>query len=362
MMFAYSFLAMTSYNIIQPLTRSKLISSLGAVNIPYVIFGAGLFIGVLMLAYTRFYSLLPRRWALPISQAAMAAVMLTFWTLFRTRPAWADWVSVGFFVWGNLLGVLVISQFWTLANGIYDPRQAKRLFGFIGGGVMLGGMTGSGLTSFIIETVGANTLLLWSALTLIACMVLVSAILGKEKGAVQIPDCGGQRARRQASRSKRAVQLLRQSKQVQIIALVIGFGSLGAAIVDLQLNMAAEGMGGEDQHRQVPGAGPVLRVRCRTRHSGLGHAAHPSVSRDRVCAPDAADHPRRDGDRDHPDRSALGRGDCTNLGSVAALLGGQDDAGSAVPAAAVRTAPGSEAARGRHRGPRVPRPRRHSSC
>ena len=54
LMFAYSFLAMTSYNIIQPLTRSKLISSLGAVNIPYVIFGAGLFIGLLMLAYTRF--------------------------------------------------------------------------------------------------------------------------------------------------------------------------------------------------------------------------------------------------------------------------------------------------------------------
>ena len=41
MMFAYSFLAMTSYNIIQPLTRSKLIPDLGAVNIPYVIFGAG---------------------------------------------------------------------------------------------------------------------------------------------------------------------------------------------------------------------------------------------------------------------------------------------------------------------------------
>ena len=144
-------------------------------NIPYAIFGAGLFIGVLMLGYTRFYSALPKRWALPITQACMALVMLAFWTLFRTRPTWADWVSVGFFVWGNLLGVLVISQFWTLANGIYDPRQAKRLFGFIGGGVMLGGMTGSGLTSFIIESVGANTLLLWSALTLIACLLLVSA-------------------------------------------------------------------------------------------------------------------------------------------------------------------------------------------
>src|SRR3970040_1514072 len=69
MMFAYAFLAMTSYNIVQPLTRSKFITNLGAVNIPYAIFGAGLFIGALMLGYTRFYGLLPQRWALPITPA-----------------------------------------------------------------------------------------------------------------------------------------------------------------------------------------------------------------------------------------------------------------------------------------------------
>ena len=105
MMFAYSFLAMTSYNIIQPLTRSKFISSLGAVNIPYVIFGAGLFIGVLMFAYTRLNSLLPRRWSLPIPLAAMAQSRSPSGRCSGPGP-WADWVSVGFFVWGNLLGVL----------------------------------------------------------------------------------------------------------------------------------------------------------------------------------------------------------------------------------------------------------------
>ena len=44
-----------------------------------------------------------------------------------------------------LLGVLLISQFWTLANLVYDPRQAKRLFGFIGGGAPLGGIAGSAI-------------------------------------------------------------------------------------------------------------------------------------------------------------------------------------------------------------------------
>jgi hypothetical protein len=44
---------MTADNIIQPITRSELISSLGAVKGPWVISGSGLFIGVLMLGYTR---------------------------------------------------------------------------------------------------------------------------------------------------------------------------------------------------------------------------------------------------------------------------------------------------------------------
>ena len=40
-MFLYSFLAMTSYNIIKPITRSEFIASLGADNLPWVQFGAG---------------------------------------------------------------------------------------------------------------------------------------------------------------------------------------------------------------------------------------------------------------------------------------------------------------------------------
>jgi ATP/ADP translocase/CRP-like cAMP-binding protein/HEAT repeat protein len=244
LMFAYSFLAFTAYNIIQPLTRSKLINSLGAVNVPWVVFGSGLFIGVLMLGYTRLVSLLPRRWALPITQAGMAGAMLAFWALFQTG---GDWVSVAFYVWGALLGILLISQFWTLANGIYDPRQAKRLFGFIGGGVMLGGMTGAGLTAAIVETVGANTLLLWSAFTLLACMGIVTFILGREHHAAPSAAAVGEEER--GVSLARAFALLRESKQIQLIAAVISFGSIGALLIEQQLNMAAElfkGAGQED--------------------------------------------------------------------------------------------------------------------
>ena len=120
LMFTYSCLAMTAYNAIKPLTRSKFISNLGADNLPYVLLGAGLLIGVLMTGYAWLMARLPRRWALPITQAGMAGVLLIFWFLFRTN---ASWVSVAFYVAGLLLGVLLISQFWTLANVVYDPRR-----------------------------------------------------------------------------------------------------------------------------------------------------------------------------------------------------------------------------------------------
>ena len=51
MMFAYSFLAMTSYNSIKPITRSKFISDLGADNLPYVQFASGSSIGFIMQGY-----------------------------------------------------------------------------------------------------------------------------------------------------------------------------------------------------------------------------------------------------------------------------------------------------------------------
>jgi ATP:ADP antiporter, AAA family len=242
MMFAYAFLAMTSYNIMQPLTRSKLIADLGARNIPYVLLGLGVASAIVMVGYTRLVAALPRRWALPITQTLMAGLMIGFWALFQTEQEWA---SVAFYIWGALFSVLLISQFWTLANGIYDPRQAKRLFGFIGGGVTIGGMTGAGITAFLITTLGTNTLVLISAAVLLACAALVAMIVGRESAAAEAVAARPGVEDRGVTLG-RAFELLRASRQVQLIAVIIGFGSIGAALIEQQLNMAAENLGQEE--------------------------------------------------------------------------------------------------------------------
>ena len=231
LMFGYSFLAMAGYNVVKPATRSQVIDSLGADNIPYVNLAAGLTMGFVIQGYTSAMRLLPRRWVFPATQGVMVALLILFWSLFKTGE---DWVSVAFYLWGVLAGSLLISQFWSLANVIYDARQAKRLFGFIGGGASLGGIVGAGVAGQYARAIGTNNLLLVAALFLGACGVAVGAIAVREKpGGGDVPG-----AEEKGMSPREAIALLIKSKHFQIIALVISFAAIGAGIIEQQLNMA----------------------------------------------------------------------------------------------------------------------------
>ena len=246
LMFAYSFLAMTGYNVLRPVTRSKFITALGADNLPYVLLIAGVLIAVVMQGYSRFTGLVPRRWAIPGAQLAISAILVAFWLSFGSD---AVWISVAFYVFGLMLGILLISQFWTLANDLYDSRQAKRVFGFIGGGASLGGASGAAITALTVSRVGSDNLLLVSALAIAGCAAMVAAILHRQPAdglsAAPEPEAGVGGAE--------AIRLLGHSRHLQLISIVIGFAAIGAAIVDQQLNMAAESMKGADATDAITG-------------------------------------------------------------------------------------------------------------
>lgn len=233
LMFLYSFLVMTAYNNIKPSAASKFIDDLGADNVPYVFLVAGLTMGFIMNYYSRAAGRVPRLWVLPGTQVLIIAMLIGFWFLFKTGQ---PWVSAAFFFFGRLLlGIFLISQFWTLANDIYDPRQAKRVFGFIGGGSSLGGMTGSGLTALLVKRVGTENLILFSAAILALCFFLILEIQKRTRSR--------QDARFTSEEEHlgggEAIAMLRSSRHLKLIALVIGFSALGAATLEQQLYMAS---------------------------------------------------------------------------------------------------------------------------
>ena len=159
------------------------------------------------------------------TQGGVALLLIVFWALFRAGVPGA---SILFYFSGQILGVLLISQFWTLANDIYDARQAKRLFGFIGGGASLGGMTASALVAFTVGQVGTNNLLLVGAALLLVCAGVVTAVMRLSRGTAVTEADDGERG----VGGREAIRLLRESRHLQLIALIIGFAAIGAGLLD----------------------------------------------------------------------------------------------------------------------------------
>jgi AAA family ATP:ADP antiporter len=231
LMFAYSFLVMTSHNILKPVTKSKFIDQLGSDNLPYVLMASSVLVAVVMHGYSGWIRRLPRQLVIPIAQSALVVLLVVLWALLQSG---AVWVTVALYFFGQILGVLLISQFWTLANEVYDARQAKRLFGLIGGGACLGGALGASITAITVEEFGSNNLLLVSAATLSVCVAIVLRI-------VRIPHTGHvEHKEERGVGGREAIRLLTQSRHLRVLAAVVGFASIGAAVIDQQLSMAAE--------------------------------------------------------------------------------------------------------------------------
>ena len=97
--------------------------------------------------------------------------MALFWWLFQFEE-WV-WVPVAFYVWHSIAAVMIVSQFWSFANHSLDPRQAKRLFAFIGAGAGLGGGIGGLYASAAADALGTHNLLLVSAAIQVGIAILI---------------------------------------------------------------------------------------------------------------------------------------------------------------------------------------------
>ena len=86
----------------------------------------------------------PRRDGSPWGSAAIlvggAGVTLGFFPLARTG---APWVLYALYVWSGVFVAWFSVRFWTLLGRVHTVTQAKRLYGFIGGGGVLGAVLGA---------------------------------------------------------------------------------------------------------------------------------------------------------------------------------------------------------------------------
>jgi AAA family ATP:ADP antiporter len=90
-------------------------------------------------------------------------------------------VGIAFFVWVGIFNLMIIAQFWALANDIYTVEQGKRLFAIVAVGASLGAIAGSKFAEMLAERIDLYVILGIAAAILVVCILLTNVVHQREK-------------------------------------------------------------------------------------------------------------------------------------------------------------------------------------
>lgn len=92
-------------------------------------------------------------------------------------PLFGDAGLYVLYVWPGVISSLALVQFWTLLAGIFTATQAKRLFGVVSLGAMIGAIAGSGGMTLALRVAAPRTLVIVSGFGLLVAAALPLLVL-----------------------------------------------------------------------------------------------------------------------------------------------------------------------------------------
>ena len=233
LMFCYYYLLLLTYYFLKPARDSLFLVTLGTERLTL----AFVLVACFAVPVTVIYSKAPRRLGLihliNVTTAILIVSLLLLWWLLSLEQSWVYYL---FYVWVSIFGVLSTSQFWLFANASMNPRQAKRLFGLLTLGGILGAVTGGELASLLVEDFGVPTenLLFFCLAFLAICIVILN--LASAEGGFSLDEVSDPESVEEESRETfvSTLKIFLQSRQLAGIVAMLSLTMLVTTFVDFQ--------------------------------------------------------------------------------------------------------------------------------
>lgn len=163
------FLLLSSYYVIKPVREALILAGGGAEVKSYAAAGQVALLGVLVPAYGALVSRVRRQVLIPVVTLGFCLMLLGFYLAARAD---VPQIGVAFFLFVGVFNLMVVAQFWSLANDLYTREQGERLFPILGFGASAGAVAGSGLTSLLVQSLGVDEMLILSSVLLALTVLL----------------------------------------------------------------------------------------------------------------------------------------------------------------------------------------------
>jgi ATP:ADP antiporter, AAA family len=176
-LFGYLFLSLATYIMGLSVGTAMFLSTYPN-NLPHVMVATAVVVAAFTSVYIRFSSRIRLEYLIIGSLGFFAVSFGFFWWLTEVQFKEVYWLI---YIWVALQGAMGPMMGWTLANLVLTTREARRVFGFIGAGAVLGAPTAGFFTAFTTRHVHPELMLLVMVAMLAACAVLVRVLFSKSK-------------------------------------------------------------------------------------------------------------------------------------------------------------------------------------
>lgn len=246
LLFLFFFLAIAVFQMLYPLKKGLFLENYGAGTELYAKLLNIVAAGLAVTAFTLLYNRLRRQHVVYVLCGFFMASFFVLAQLLSNPGAVAIW---GFYLLGDLITTLMVATFWAYSTDISSPDQAKRLFGVIGAGGIVGGVAGSTLTRSLMDQTGILHLAI-GMMAAIALVVFVAEAQIQRSGVFQravaqkpAPEPGAEQPSKMGAAMEGA-RLVMRSKYLAAIVGIMAFYEMASQTMDYQFGTIAESVAG----------------------------------------------------------------------------------------------------------------------
>jgi len=237
LLFLYLFLVIGCYIMGQAVGDALFLSAFPT-YLPHVIMATALAVGIFASVYIRLSHRLRLELLVIGSLLFFAFGFVLLWWLTRASSKWAYPVI---YIWVYMTGALGPTMGWTLANYALTTREARRVFGFIGAGAILGAPCAGFLTADLTHRahVRPETLLVVIALGLGLCALSVRVLFLQTHHRLSDVSEKPSAAPNMPKNLRQVWAYIRASRYLLLITALILVGCCTTAIIGYQFKLIA---------------------------------------------------------------------------------------------------------------------------
>jgi ATP/ADP translocase len=225
LMSTYLLLIIAAYSVTKAVRDSLFVTKIGPHQLPFVYLLIAGAMGAVSLVYSRAVNRIGLHCLIRTTSLIAISNLFLFWLLFKNNSS--VWFYV-LYVWVSLFGAITASQFWLLATHVFNAREARRVYSWVGAGGILGGILGGALTNRLAHWIGTESLLLVCAGMVGATVILLDRIPWESRGHTSHP--GNSALFRQ----------VRESKHLSMMVLLLTIAVVVEAFIDYQYKLVAK--------------------------------------------------------------------------------------------------------------------------